>query len=579
MRRNSNIIGPLQPISKNNGNGIHDTFDNYNARVLDRWPLVLKYLSITVNGSTAPLTLNEGSSLTVVVNIEGLAADTTYYYTILSVGGTVTTADFIDATVNGSFTVSSSTNTGTFTKALVFDGTSEAGDAFQIQIRTGSTSGPIVLTSSTITIANPSFSITPSSSSFNEGSSVTWNVATTNVTNGRILYYSYAGTPANSTDITSSLSGSFSIGSNIGSFATTAGNDFTTEGAETLTAYVRVGSTAGTVVATGTVTINDTSITPGATITPSSNSVDEGSSVTFTVNTTNFPSGTLSWNTVLSAEMEGEDISATTGTVSISGSTGSIVITATSDGFTETGQTESFQVRVLSPAAGNPVLATSSAVTINDTSTGTPEPVGYTRVAVNKSPTLGTAGHPTYPPVGWTGRQNATADDANLSVSPIPTFTINNVNYTTVYVGSNNYLTFGSGASIYSNLSGSNPALNKIHVGAADNSYQRVSTISSGANYTRIRYEGNAATSGTPGSPGIVWEATFFDMSKTGNVPVVEILVGNHNRTTGQFGIASTSAYYQTSTLLTNTSYVFVGNSTGTSWTIYPQQSMSNTGY
>jgi hypothetical protein len=203
---------------------------------------------------------------------------------------------------------------------------------------------------------------------------------------------------------------------------------------------------------------------------------------------------------------------------------------------------------------------------------------GYTRVSVNKLPTLGTTGHPTYPPVGWTGRQNASADDTNLSVT-IPTFNISNLNYTAVFVGSNTYLTFGSGATNYSSLSGSVPAFNKIFVGAADNSYQRVSTISSGADYTRIRYEGAAATSGTLGSPSIVWEATFFDMSKTQNVPVVEILVGTHARTTGQFGIASTSAYYQQLTISANTSYVFVGNATGTSWTIYQQQSMSGTGY
>ena len=104
--------------------------------------------------------------------------------------------------------------------------------------------------------------------------------------------------------------------------------------------------------------------------------VDEGSSVTFTVNTTNYPSGTLQWESVLSADMENGDISATSGTVSISGSTGTISITATSDGLTETGQTESFQIKILHPDGGGSILVTSSAVTINDTSTGTAEPTG-----------------------------------------------------------------------------------------------------------------------------------------------------------------------------------------------------------
>ena len=75
--------------------------------------------------------------------------------------------------------------------------------------------------------------------------------------------------------------------------------------------------------------------------------------------------------------MEPSDISATSGTVSISSSTGTIQITATSDGFTETGQTESFQVKIInSPDGDGQTLVTSSAVTINDTSTGTAEPQG-----------------------------------------------------------------------------------------------------------------------------------------------------------------------------------------------------------
>ena len=115
---------------------------------------------------------------------------------------------------------------------------------------------------------------------------------------------------------------------------------------------------------------------PTATIIPSVSNINEGSSVTFTVNTTGFESEILNWETILSADMESDDISNTSGTVSISGSTGSIVITATSDGYTETGQTESFQVTVLSPVSGGGILTTSSAVTINDTSTGTPEPSG-----------------------------------------------------------------------------------------------------------------------------------------------------------------------------------------------------------
>ena len=220
----------------------------------------------------------------------------------------------------------------------------------------------------------PTATITPTSSSINENQSVTFNVSTTNFTSGT-LYWSLLGL-VNGSDFTSGLSGSFSVSGSAGSVTLTTTDDLLTEGVERFQLQVRTGSTSGTIIgSSSTVTISDTSINPTVSVTPSTTNLNEGSSVTFTVNTTNFASGTLNWDTILSADMEGSDIDVTSGTVTISGSTGSIAITATADGYTETGQTESFQVRVYHPN-GIDILATSSVVTINDTSTGTPEPSG-----------------------------------------------------------------------------------------------------------------------------------------------------------------------------------------------------------
>ena len=95
--------------------------------------------------------------------------------------------------------------------------------------------------------------------SVNEGSSLTFNVTTTDVADSTTLFYTVS---ANSGDFGTS-SGSFSITSNAGSFSLTPTADVTTEGSETFAAQVRTGSTAGTVVATsGTITILDSSITP-----------------------------------------------------------------------------------------------------------------------------------------------------------------------------------------------------------------------------------------------------------------------------------------------------------------------------
>jgi hypothetical protein len=206
----------------------------------------------------------------------------------------------------------------------------------------------------------------------------------------------------------------------------------------------------------------------------------------------------------------------------------------------------------------------------------------YSIVSGNKAPIYGTGGGSYPPTVSWTGLQNGSVDDGFVTVSLPFTWTINNTGYTVAYVGSNTYITFGSGSSLYSGLSSSNPVLNKFMLGAADNSYQRVSSISNTAgvqSYVRIRYEGNGSTGGTVGSPGIVYECTFFNPSNFGNKNVIEVLVGNHNQTGGQFGVANTATYYASGTVAANKSYVFEGNSTGTTWTIWTDYRVSGTDY
>lgn len=108
----------------------------------------------------------------------------------------------------------------------------------------------------------PTYAVTPAAGSVNEGGSVTFNVATTNVPDSTTLYWTIShGTTADA-DF-SVVSGSFSITGGAGNFSVTAVADSLTEGAQTFQAEVRTGSTAGPVVATSSsVTVNDTSIAP-----------------------------------------------------------------------------------------------------------------------------------------------------------------------------------------------------------------------------------------------------------------------------------------------------------------------------
>jgi hypothetical protein len=113
---------------------------------------------------------------------------------------------------------------------------------------------------------NPSGVIIPSTTSVNEGSSVIFNVISTNVESGTTLYYNISGSVGiASTDFAnSSLSGSLSVSGTFdlgyGSTTLTLANDFITEGTETFNMNLRTGSISGPIVTTSpTITISDTS--------------------------------------------------------------------------------------------------------------------------------------------------------------------------------------------------------------------------------------------------------------------------------------------------------------------------------
>ena len=209
--------------------------------------------------STIPTSINEGSSGTFNLDTTNISNGTTLYWTINHI--TTTSADF--SATSGSFTINS--NTGSFNIATIADSVTEGGETFTVFIRTDSTSGTVVAISNSVTINDTSvssasyiFSTIPTS--INEGSSGTFNLDTTNISNGTTLYWTINHINTTSADF-SSTSGSFSISSNTGSFNITTIADSATEGGENFTVSIRTDSTSGTVVATSnSVTINDTSV-------------------------------------------------------------------------------------------------------------------------------------------------------------------------------------------------------------------------------------------------------------------------------------------------------------------------------
>jgi len=206
--------------------------------------------------------------------------------------------------------------------------------------------------------ATPTYSVT-APASINEGSAGTINVTTANVSNGTTLYY----TVSPSGDFGTS-SGSFTINSNAGSFTVTPTADATTEGAETATVSIRTGSVSGTIVATDTFTINDTSTTPVPTYSINAPaSINEGSAGTINVTTANVSNGTtLYWDLDQTT-----DYSTTQGSVSINSNAASFTVTPTADSTTEGAETDT--IRLYSDSGRTTEVANDS-FTINDTSTG-----------------------------------------------------------------------------------------------------------------------------------------------------------------------------------------------------------------
>jgi hypothetical protein len=107
------------------------------------------YIEITPSTSS----VNEGS--TVTFNIAGGAISTTLYWTLNTVSGTISPSDFTGAAVSGSFATNGS-GAGSVALTLANDSATEGTESFQLQVRTGSTSGTILATSSTITIGDTS---------------------------------------------------------------------------------------------------------------------------------------------------------------------------------------------------------------------------------------------------------------------------------------------------------------------------------------------------------------------------------------------------------------------------------------
>ena len=209
---------------------------------------------------------------------------------------------------------------------------------------------------------NPTYTLSRNVASVSEGGSFTITLTTTNIPNGTLVPYNVTG--IQDLDLTAgATTGNFTISNNTGSVSFTVKNDTLTEGTETF----RLEVTTGTYPYID-VTINDTSIAPiSYSISPQTATVNEGSSLTFTVNTVSVPDGTvLYWSIQGGSSDSGTDFSIPRGSFIINNNTGSFSVSPSADSLTEGSETFSVSVKTVSNTGEE--VAYTSTITIGDTS-------------------------------------------------------------------------------------------------------------------------------------------------------------------------------------------------------------------
>lgn len=296
--------------------------------------------TVTYSISPASGSVNEGSTVTLNVTTTNLGSGT-LYWTINNV--TTSNADF--SAYNGSVSITG--DAGSFTVGPIADTTTEGAETFTVQLRTGSITGTVVATSSSITVNDTSvanviattYAVTSNVATVSEGNVVLFTVATANVASNTTLYWTVNNISTSNVDFLSNVvTGSFTISANTGTYSVTALTDYLTEGSETFTTQVRTVSVSGTVVATSnTITISDTSLsnaTPTTySLTSNVSSVNEGNAILFTMTTANVASNTTLY---YSAEptFPGGNTATTAQDFTGNVSTGSFVINSNSGTFT-----------------------------------------------------------------------------------------------------------------------------------------------------------------------------------------------------------------------------------------------------
>lgn len=219
-------------------------------------PVITVYdtsLSPTYSVYATSGSVNEGDSVIFVVNTTSLDNNTTLYWSTSGVGAN----RFSDGVTSGAVVINN--NTATIVRPILADNLTNGSASFTLSVN-GASSGSVTI-NDTSTTPIPTYSVSASPTTVNEGDTISFSFNATNVPDGTGFNWNLVGSAASASR--------FTHGATAGAFTVTSGNcpgvltvvkDYITEGTTSFAAQMIYN---GTVVATSPyITINDTSITP-----------------------------------------------------------------------------------------------------------------------------------------------------------------------------------------------------------------------------------------------------------------------------------------------------------------------------
>ena len=216
------------------------------------------------------------------------------------------------------------------------------------------------------------YSAITSSSSVNEGSTITFTSTSTGVPDGT-LYWSRYGGAANDADF-SAVNGSFTVTDGVGTFTVTPVADHLTEGTELFSVVVRTGSITGPIIGTSAgKEILDTSLDPTYSLATagSVSSINEGTALTFNVTTTDVVDGTTLYWYLGSIGTYGLDPGRFSpgigGSFTVNSNAGTFTVTVSADTTTATG-TQIYRIELSTTYPSPTKVGNTLDITVNDTS-------------------------------------------------------------------------------------------------------------------------------------------------------------------------------------------------------------------